>query len=212
MPPQSAGPPHSAAPPQSVPPGQDGVDGILRQWREERPDLDATPMGVIGRLSRLSRQLEQRLEPVFTRHGLEQGLFDVLATLRRSGEPYRMRPADLAASVMLTSSGITKRLDRLEAAGLVVRHPDPQDRRGLLIELTPAGRELVDAALADHVAAEHQLLASLTPDDRDRLAGLLRILLLGLPATASPDGEPGPGGPGGEPRRDRDPSPHLEPE
>lgn len=96
-------------------------------------------MGVIGRVSRLSRQLEQRLDPVFARHGLEQGLFDVLATLRRSGEPYRMRPADLAASVMLTSSGITKRLDRLEASGLVVRHPDPQDRRGLLIELTPAG-------------------------------------------------------------------------
>lgn len=193
-------------------PGQDGVDGILRQWRRERPDLDTSPMGIIGRVSRLSRQLEQRLEPVFARHGLEQGLFDVLATLRRSGEPYRMRPADLAASVMLTSSGTTKRLDRLEAAGLVTRHPDPQDRRGLLIELTPAGRELVDAALADHVAAEHQMLASLTPDDRDRLAGLLRILLIGLPATASPDGEPGPGGPGGEPRRDRDPSPHLEPE
>jgi DNA-binding MarR family transcriptional regulator len=151
-------------------------------------------MGVIGRVSRLSRQLEQRLDPVFARHGLEQGLFDVLATLRRSGGPYRMRPADLAASVMLTSSGITKRLDRLEAAGLVARHPDPQDRRGLLIELTPAGRELIDAALADHVAAEHRLLAALSPDDRDRLAGLLRILLLGLPATAAPD------------------SPHVEPE
>jgi DNA-binding MarR family transcriptional regulator len=203
--------PDQDVPDQDVP-DQDGVDRILRQWQRERPDLDTSPMGVIGRVSRLSRQLEQRLDPVFARHGLEQGLFDVLATLRRSGEPYRMRPADLATSVMLTSSGITKRLDRLEASGLVVRHPDPQDRRGLLIELTPAGRELVDTALADHVAAEHQLLAALTPDDRNRLAGLLRILLLGLPATASPDGEPGPGGPGGEPRRDRDPSPHVEPE
>jgi DNA-binding MarR family transcriptional regulator len=185
---------------------RDGVDRILRQWRQERPDLDTSPMGVIGRVSRLSRQLEQRLDPVFARHGLEQGLFDVLATLRRSGEPYRMRPADLAASVMLTSSGITKRLDRLETAGLVERHPDPQDRRGLLIELTPAGRELIDAALADHVEAEHRLLAALGPAEREQLAGLLRILLLGLPAS------PGAPGPDGDPRRTREPSPNGDPE
>jgi DNA-binding MarR family transcriptional regulator len=187
-------------------PDQDGVDGILRQWRRERPDLDASPMGVVGRVSRLARELEQRLDPVFARHGLEGGLFDVLATLRRSGAPYRMRPADLAQAVMLTSSGTTKRLDRLETAGLIVRRPDPQDRRGLLIELTPAGRQLIDAAVADHVAAEHRLLAALRPDERDQLAGLLRILLLGLPATAGPDGGP---------RRDREPSepsPHVEPE
>src|SRR5690348_2124316 len=115
-------------------------------------------MGVIGRLSRLSRELEQRLGPGFARHGLAAGLFDVLATLRRSGEPYRMRPTDLAQAVMLTSSGTTKRLDRLEAAGLIERRPDPQDRRGLLIELTTAGRELIDASVADHVATEARLL------------------------------------------------------
>jgi DNA-binding MarR family transcriptional regulator len=181
-PPQSTVPPQSTAPPQSAPTGQDGVDGILRQWRQERPDLDATPMGVIGRLSRLSRELEQRLDPVFARHGLEAGLFDVLATLRRSGEPYRMRPADLAQAVMLTSSGTTKRLDRLESAGLIERRPDPQDRRGLLIELTPAGLRLIDGAVTDHVAAEHRLLTALSPAERDQLAGLLRTLLLGLPA------------------------------
>lgn len=192
-----------AVPDQDAATGQDGVDGILRQWRQERPDLDASPMGVIGRVSRLARELEQRLDPVFARNGLEAGLFDVLATLRRSGEPYRMRPADLAQAVMLTSSGTTKRLDRLESAGLIVRRPDPQDRRGLLIELTPAGRQLIDTAVADHVAAEDRLLAALSPEDRDRLAGLLRILLLGLPATAGPDGDP---------RRDRTPSPPVEPE
>jgi DNA-binding MarR family transcriptional regulator len=175
-------PDQDTAPPQSAPPGQDGVDGILRQWRQERPDLDATPMGVIGRLSRLSRELEQHLDPVFARHGLEAGLFDVLATLRRSGEPYRMRPADLAQAVMLTSSGTTKRLDRLESAGLIERRPDPQDRRGLLIELTPAGHRLIDEAVTDHVAAEHRLLTALSPAERDQLAGLLRTLLLGLPA------------------------------
>jgi hypothetical protein len=116
-------PDQDTAPLQSAPPGQDGVDGILRQWRRERPDLDAAPMGVIGRLSRLSRELEQRLDPVFARHGLEGGLFDVLATLRRSGEPYRMRPAELGRAVMLTASGRTKRLDRLESAGLIERRP-----------------------------------------------------------------------------------------
>ncbi len=202
MPPQSAGPPRSASP------GQDGVDGILRQWRQERPDLDATPMGVIGRLSRLSRELEQHLDPVFARHGLEAGLFDVLATLRRSGEPYRMRPADLAQAVMLTSSGTTKRLDRLESAGLIERRPDPQDRRGLLIELTPAGHRLIDEAVTDHVAAEHRLLAALSPAERDQLAGLLRTLLLGLPAAGPGTAGPGTAGPGtGGPGTDGEPGP-----
>jgi DNA-binding MarR family transcriptional regulator len=168
---------------------QDGVDGILAQWRRERPDLDASPMGVVGRISRLSRELERRLDPVFAEHGLEAGLFDMLATLRRAGAPYRMRPSDLAQAVMLTSSGTTKRLDRLEAAGLVARRPDPGDRRGLLIELTPAGRQLIDASVADHVAGEHRLLAALSPAERDQLAGLLRKLLLGLPPA-----EPGPPG------------------
>lgn len=160
---------------------QDGVDLILEQWRRERPDLDTTPMGVIGRVSRLSRELERRLEPVFARQGLESGLFDVLATLRRTGPPYRLRPTDLAESLMLTSSGATKRLDRLEQAGLVARQPDPTDRRGILIELTPAGRRLVDSAVAEHVANESNLLSALSPTERRQLASLLRKLLLGLP-------------------------------
>jgi hypothetical protein len=101
-----------------------------------------------------------------------------------------MRPADLAQAVMLTSSGTTKRLDRLESAGLIERRPDPQDRRGLLIELTPAGRRLVDDAVTDHVAAEHRLLTALTPAERDQLAGLLRKLLLGLPTDGPPAARP----------------------
>ena len=162
-------------------PEQDGVDLILEQWRRERPDLDATPMGVIGRISRLSRELERRLEPVYARHGLESGLFDVLATLRRAGPPHRLRPTDLAESLMLTSSGATKRLDRLEQAGLIARRPDPSDRRGILIELTPAGRRLVDSTVAEHVANESNLLSALTRAERLQLASLLRKLLLGLP-------------------------------
>lgn len=162
-------------------PDKDGVDDILDQWQRERPDLDASPMGVIGRLSRLSRELERRLDPVYARYGLEAGLFDVLATLRRAGAPQRMRPSDLAQAMMLTSSGTTKRLDRLESAGLIVRRRDPDDRRGLLIELTPTGRQLVDAAVTGHVANEHRLLQALTLAERNQLAGLLRKLLIGLP-------------------------------
>ena len=118
---------------------RDGVDVILEQWRRERPELDPSPIGVIGRISRLARELEQRLEAVYRAHGLEPGWHDVLATLRRTGPPYQLRPTDFAGTLMLTSSGTTKRLDRLEQAGLITRAPDPDDRRGTLITLT-AGR------------------------------------------------------------------------
>src|SRR6187200_2111985 len=121
----------------------DGVDAIIEQWRRERPELDHSPIGVVGRLSRIARELEVRLETVYRDHGLEPGWHDVLATLRRQGPPYRLRPSDFTGSLMLTSSGTTKRLDRLERAGLIERSPDPDDRRGTLITLTPAGRELI---------------------------------------------------------------------
>ncbi len=159
----------------------DGVDEILAQWRRERPDLDHSPIGVVGRISRLARELERRLEPVYKAHGLEPGWHDLLATLRRNGPPFRMRPTDLTSTLMLTSSGTTKRLDRLERAGLVVREPDPGDRRGTLIALTDKGRRLIDGLTPDHLANEDRLLAALAPDERERLAGLLRELLLGLP-------------------------------
>jgi DNA-binding MarR family transcriptional regulator len=162
-------------------PERDGVDLILEQWQRERPDLDASPIGVIGRISRLARELEARLEPVYAEQGLEPGWYDVLATLRRSGPPYRLRPTEFSSALMLTSSGTTKRLDRLEQAGLVARTPDPDDRRGTLITLTPAGRELVDAASEAHLANEHRLLAVLSEGERERLAALLRKLLVGLP-------------------------------
>jgi DNA-binding MarR family transcriptional regulator len=162
-------------------PERDGVDLILEQWQRERPDLDASPIGVIGRISRLARELEQRLEPVYAEQGLEPGWYDVLATLRRYGPPYRLRPTEFSSALMLTSSGTTKRLDRLERAGLIARTPDPDDRRGTLITLTAAGRELVDAASEAHLANEHRLLGSLSEGERERLAALLRKLLAGLP-------------------------------
>jgi DNA-binding MarR family transcriptional regulator len=161
---------------------RDHVDEVLELWKRERPDLDSTPVAVVGRVSRLSRALEDRLEPVYKEHGLDGGLFDVLATLRRQGSPFRLSPRELADASMLTSSGTTKRLDRLESAGLIARKPDPVDRRGVLIELTPAGRKLIDAAYPQHMANEDRLLAPLTKAERRQLATLLRKLLVGLPA------------------------------
>jgi DNA-binding MarR family transcriptional regulator len=160
---------------------RDGVDLIVEQWQRERPDLDPSPIGIIGRISRLARELEQRLEPVYRAHGLEPGWHDVLATLRRTGPPYRLRPTEFANTLMLTSSGTTKRLDRLEQAGLIERAPDPEDRRGTLITLTPAGLKLIDSVTDAHLDNERRIIAALSKAEQERLADLLRKLQLGLP-------------------------------
>jgi DNA-binding MarR family transcriptional regulator len=159
---------------------RDGVDLILEQWRRERPDLDPSPIGVIGRISRLARELEQHLELVYREHGLEPGWHDVLATLRRHGPPYQLRPSEFSDALMLTSSGTTKRLDRLEQAGLITRAPDPADRRGVVITLTPSGLKLIDAVTEAHLTNERDLLAGLSAAERRTLAGLLRKLQLSL--------------------------------
>lgn len=167
----------------------DGVDLILEQWRRERPDLDPWPMGVVGRISRLSSDIDVQLDAAHSEHQLEPGWFDVLATLRRAGPPYRLRPSDFVKALMLTSSGTTKRLDRLERAGYIVRQPDASDRRGILISLTPEGRQAVDAALIDHLANERAMLSGLTKPEQRQLAGLLRKLQLTLASTADSGGE-----------------------
>ncbi len=160
---------------------QDDVDLIIEQWRRERQDLDPSPIGVIGRMSRLARELEARLEPVYREHGLEPGWHDVLATLRRSGPPFRLRVTEFSDALMLTSSGTTKRLDKLEQAGLIKRDPDPDDRRGTLITLTDAGRKLIDSVTEAHLANERRLLETLSDSEQRRLADLMRKLRLGLP-------------------------------
>jgi DNA-binding MarR family transcriptional regulator len=176
----------------------DGVDVILEQWRRERPDLDTSPIGVIGRISRLSREIERRLEPVYAASGLEPGWYDVLATLRRAGPPYRLRPTDFAATLMLTSSGTTKRLDRLEAAGHIAREPDPSDRRGVLITLTSQGRSLIDQAAVKHTANERRILRGLTLAEQRQLADLLRKLNITLPPQEKGRPPPAGRGPGRE--------------
>jgi DNA-binding MarR family transcriptional regulator len=168
-----------------LPPARDGVDDILDQWRRERPDLDPAPIGIIGRISRLAREIEQRLDAVYREHGLEPGWHDVLATLRRSGPPFRLRPTDLTTALMLTSSGTTKRLDRLERAGLVVRTADPRDRRAVAINLTEQGHAVIDRVTEAHLANERAILAALPDADQRRLADLLRSLQVGLPPLAN---------------------------
>jgi DNA-binding MarR family transcriptional regulator len=158
---------------------RDGVDQIIEQWQRERPELDSSPIGIVGRISRLAREIEARLEPVYREHGLEPGWHDILATLRRSGGT--LRPTDLTNASMLTSSGTTKRLDKLESAGLISRAPDPGDRRGTLITLTDDGRRLIDTLTPAHLDNERRILAALSEDEQRRLADLLRRLNLGLP-------------------------------
>ena len=146
----------------------DHVGRILEQWSIERPDLDVSPMGIIGRLHRLAARLDGELRPVFAEAGLGDGDFDVLATLQRSGPPYELTPGQLAATTMVTSGAITKRVDRLERQGYVARSVCAEDGRSRRIRLTDAGRALMADLIERHVANEHRLLAGL--DDADRLA------------------------------------------
>ncbi|WP_067802473.1 MarR family winged helix-turn-helix transcriptional regulator [Actinomadura formosensis] len=159
---------------------RDALDLILEQWAHARPDLDASPMGVLGRLSRVTRIAERELKALFGEFGLERGEFDVLATLRRAGAPGGMTAGSLARSSMVTSGAVTNRLDRLVAKGYVTRDVDPANRRTVIVALTPAGRELIDRAVAAHVENERRILATLDRDQQDALAALLRTLLLSL--------------------------------
>jgi len=152
----------------------DHVDEILEQWALERPDLDASPIGLIGRLHRLADVLNVELRKVFAEAGLGDGDFDVLVTLRRHGAPYELTPSELGASTMVTSSAVTKRIDRLERAGLVTRAVSRDDARSRRIRLTESGFEVVNRLMGEHVANEQRLVAGLSDRDRAQLAGILR--------------------------------------
>lgn len=158
----------------------DHVDLVLKQWDAQRPDLDVSPMAVIGRLSRAHRLIDAELGRTFAKHGLDRASFDVLATLRRSDPPHRLTPTGLMRASMVTSGAITQRLDRLEARGLVARTPSESDGRGVQVELTDEGRALIDRALPDHVDNETRVLGALTGPQREELAGTLRTLLESL--------------------------------
>ncbi|MEU8899845.1 MarR family transcriptional regulator [Nocardia sp. NPDC048505] len=159
---------------------QDPVDLITAQWRRERPDLDLEAMAILGRLGRLLTLAMPKIEAVFTAHGLQRGEFDVLAALRRSGEPFELNPSVIADTLMLSRAGMTGRLDRLESAGLVRRAADGVDRRAIRVALTEAGRELIDRVVAEHVENETRLLAVLSARDRGELDRIARALLASL--------------------------------
>lgn len=151
----------------------DHVAGLLGQWRRERPDLDTSPTGVVGRIHRLGDLLRPMLIDVYRAHGLGEGEFDVLATLRRQGPPYALQPSELAQHTMVTSGGMTKRLDRLETAGLVTRTTAGHDGRRRLVELTELGRQRIDGAYEAHIANEAAMVEQIPDADRRALERIL---------------------------------------
>lgn len=154
----------------------DHVAMVLEQWARERPDLDVSPMAVIGRLSRVARRIEARLGGNFAAQGIDAASFDVLATLRRSGAPYTLSPKDLVETSMVTSSAVAQRLNKLEAEGLIERTLNRHDGRGKLVHLTDAGRTIVDRVLPVHLAVEYEFLQSLSSEQQNTLAALLAAL------------------------------------
>ncbi len=157
----------------------DAVDRITAQWREVRPEIDSSPIEVIGRISRLSRLIDRRLAENFARFDLEDWMYDVLATLRRSGEPYELHAGDLMRQSMVTTGAITNRIDRLEARGLVERAAT-SDRRKVIVRLTKNGLETVDKVVSAHLETERTIFESLSKRQQGDLVNLLRTLLIGL--------------------------------
>lgn len=161
----------------------DIVDRILDQWQSQRPDLDASCLGIVGRILRLAGHLERRANETLKEFELPIWGFDVLGALRRRGEPYSMTPTELMKSVMLSSGAMTNRIDRLEALGLIERIPDDQDRRSLQVLLTVKGRTLIDTASPSRFEEARNAVRNLSDRERDLLASLLRKMLLTVEET-----------------------------
>jgi DNA-binding MarR family transcriptional regulator len=157
-------------------PAGDSVDAIVEQWRHERPDLDPSPIALFGRVHRVYLRYQAVLNKTFAKHGLNSASFDVLAALRRSGAPYRKTGTQLANGSLLSSAGVTFRLDRLEEAGLIERQRDHDDRRVVYSALTDTGLEVIDRTIEAHLEAEAALLTGLTAKERQQLATLLSKL------------------------------------
>lgn len=159
---------------------RDHVDAIIDEWQRERPDLDTSPMALVGRLHRVAHALERELDAVFSRFHLSRGEYDVLATLRRAGEPYERAAGELAEHVMITSGGLTKRIDRLQARDLLVRNVGETDARRRTVALTPQGRALVDQVTSAHLDNERRLVGMLDAGDAARTARTLKAWLRAL--------------------------------
>ncbi len=160
----------------------DEVDKIAAQWRRERPDLDVAPMALLGRIARLREAISKQHDKVFSRFGLNGAGFDVLATLRRSGAPYSLSPGELMAQMMITSGTATNRIDQLVKAGLVTRTQNPEDKRGMIVTLTPEGLALIEQAVTAHVENQQKIVSVLTEKEREDLNALLKHFLVGFAA------------------------------
>jgi DNA-binding MarR family transcriptional regulator len=158
----------------------DTVDVLMEDWRRERPDIDASPLAIFGRVSRLSAHLTRRAEKWLAPLNLTWESFSLIVTLRRTGAPYELRPGELLLVSLLTSGAITNRIDRVEQQGLVVRLRDPNDRRGVIVQLTSAGQKLADQAIAVHLEHMDALLAPLEKSERKVAGQILAKLLLSL--------------------------------
>lgn len=153
----------------------------VEQWRREIPGVDLLPMEVLGRLAEAAHLVgRNHLEPLFAEFDLQRGEFDVLATLRRSGKPHALTPTQLYAATMISSGGMTNRLDRLERAGLIERRPNPEDRRGTLVAISKAGLALIDRAVPAHLKNEEAVMSCLSADEQEQLNGLLGKLIEGV--------------------------------
>lgn len=155
----------------------DAIDRVLAQWQTERPQLNTLPMGIMGRMMRLSKHLEVAVAEVHKRYGLKMGEFDVLATLLRSGEPYRLTPSELHGSMMLTSGAMTNRLDKLEQKGLVHRLHSIADRRSIEVQLSDDGLDLVNELVIEHVKIQEALVEGLSGAEQEQLTQLLKLWL-----------------------------------
>lgn len=164
----------------------DEVARIVAEWRQERPELDVSALEVLSRVTRLARHLDRARKSAFAKHGLETWSFDVLAGLRRTGAPYELSPGQLLQQTLVTSGTMTNRIDRLQELGLVERRPEPTDGRGILVRLTPAGKEVVDAALDDLIASEESLLGQLSKSERLQLAQMLCTVLMPFDSANQP--------------------------
>jgi DNA-binding MarR family transcriptional regulator len=167
---------------------EDHVDRLRRQWTRELPDLDTEPMAILGRAYRLTNLVRSGIEATFASFGLDRGEFDVISTLRRSGPPYRLTPTELYTSLMISSGGLTHKLDRLERAGLIQREKSPQDGRSVLVALTEAGMARAEAAFRTDMANESVPLRALDMREREMLAGLLRKLIVGIETDSAESG------------------------
>ena len=165
----------------------DAVDHIVAQWQREMPGLESGNMILFGRLKRCTALLQARLETVFAEHGLNAASFDVLATLRRAGKPYRLTPTALFESLMVTSGTMTNRLQRLEDKGLIRRLPNPEDARSQLVQLTPQGKALIEQAVVPHVENEGTVLDQLPPRTRQQLEDGLKTLMRVLEGLQPPE-------------------------